>query len=251
MNRKTLLGALSTTVGGIFLFAGIAFAQTAPLLTIGLDVSPHIIPGTRGTVALVKLDASNSMANVHIPSLTFSSSFAGGAGQNTLTNCAVSFTNAIGIALNTNSNAVSSLGNTTAFTFDTPVIVPAGGTTWLGLVCNVDASLAQNGAVTLRINPATVSAINASTSAVIIPTAGVSSAGVELTSGTASAATLPPATQGTTPSTQGSTQGTATTPGIPNTGAGGNAASNIILLIISGIIIATGATLLFSRPSNA
>ena len=51
-------------------------------------------------------------------------------------------------------------------------------------------------------------------------------------------------------STTGSA-GMVTTPGIPNTGAGGNAAANIMTLVVSAIIAVGGATYLTRERSAA
>ncbi|HEV8677548.1 MAG TPA: hypothetical protein VN701_01835, partial [Candidatus Paceibacterota bacterium] len=186
MNRKSLIGAALCAATGILLCAGVASAQTSPSLMVGIDVSPQLALGTRGTVALVKLDASNSSANVEIPSLTFSGTFAGGAGQTTFTNCSIAFTNAINIALNTGTHALSNFASTSVFTFDTPIVVPAGTTRWLGLVCDVDGATPQSGSVTVGVNPSTIGATNASSTAAIIPTASVGPTGSQLTTGTVS-----------------------------------------------------------------
>lgn len=244
MDKKKILKAAIAGAAGSLLFAGVAFAQTAPSLTVGIDVSPHITPNTRSTVALVKLDASNSNANVQVPALSFSGSFAGGAGQTTLKNCSIALTNAINLPLNSGANAVANFGSTSVFTFDTPLIVPAGVVRWLGLVCDVDGAAPVAGTVTVGINPALIGATNASSTATIVPTASVGSNGQQQTSGTAGFGNT-----STTGSTSGS--GTVTTPGIPNTGAGGEFDSNTMLLAVSGLALATGVVLLMQRRRQA
>jgi hypothetical protein len=244
MTRKSLIGAAISAAAGAALFGGVAFAATSSLL-VELDVSPNVAPGTHSTVALIKLDASNSVANIKIPSLSLTGSFSGGAGQNTFRNCSVALANAIKTPLNTNGNAVSSFGNSTAFTFDTPLTVPAGTTLWLGLVCDVDAAAPQAGMVTLGINPSMISATNASSTEVIVPTASVNTSGAQLTSGTANTYVAPAPISG---STSGS--GSAATPGIPNTGAGGDSDSTILLLIVSALAVAS-SLLLFVKNSKA
>src|SRR3569832_302077 len=119
MNRKSLMGAALSGAAGIVLFAGVAFAQSAPAFLVELDVSPHVTPGTRSTVALIKLDASNTIANAKVSSLNLSSSYSGGTGQNTLRSCSLALANAIGTALNTGGNVVTNFGNSSTFTFDT------------------------------------------------------------------------------------------------------------------------------------
>ncbi len=222
---KSLVGAVAA---GTLLFANVAGAQaTGPNLMVGVAVPPTITPGARNTIALISLDASRSTANVRIPSLTVSGSFTGGVGPTVLKNCSIAFANAASVALNTGANAVSTFGTTTTFTFDTPVLVPAGGVTRLALICDVDGAAPRNATITVGITPSTVPATDPATAVIIVPTALLSSSGTPLTSGIAIITPL-----------------ATTTPHAPNTGTGGSAGTNYAVLVLSGLTGILGARFL-------
>jgi hypothetical protein len=57
--------------------------------------------------------------------------------------------------------------------------------------------------------------------------------------------------QTTTPTTTPPTESTTTTPGVPNTGSGGDAALNWLLLGVSGAAVLGGVAYLTARPRSA
>ena len=78
-------------------------------------------------------------------------------------------------------------------------------------------------------------------------TLGSSTTQVSCTSGSGPTTVVTPGTNTNVTPGSGTVLGTSTTPGLPNTGAGGDAALNLALLSASGAILAGGAYLLSRR----
>lgn len=202
-------------------------------LMVGYVASPTLTPGIRNVIGVLTLDASRSASPVRISSLPISAAFSGGAGTNSLKNCSLSSVTSILTPLNTGANALTTLGNQSTLTLDTPVTASAGGSSNFVLLCDVDAATPANSAIQLTVTPASVAATNINTGGSIGATGIVASNGtVGTPSGTSVVGTV-----------------TATpTPGVPNTGAGGSAP--LLTLLLSSLLIATaGAFYILQRKA--
>jgi hypothetical protein len=242
MNIQRL--ALATVIGAS-LIANVASAQVATTSTTtattisNAQLSILFVPsatvqrGTQNVVATIMLsDKGSSGAIVRSLPIMYS----GASGY--LQNCSLRTLGALTTPLNTGANAIATLmGPSTAITMDTPLMVAAGSSATVTLVCDVSATTPIGTTFTLGITPASVAATDAVTAAAIIPTAAVNSAGSQLpTSGLVSVTALAPGSTGTTG-----------TPNLPNTGAGGNATANIAVLLAAALAALIGSDYLLRR----
>jgi hypothetical protein len=214
------------------------FVAGTPILSPGLGVMLNTIPtvsaGTQnGVLAIITLDGTRSGANTTVSSIPLTLTFNGSTAGD-FTNCSLRSASNLTSALNTGANAMGTVTSTGANTIrlDTPLSIAAGGGQLLALTCNVSSATPAGSSVTVSVDPATVATINAASGSAITPTTSVMNSGTAPTFGTVSI---------TAPGT------TTTTPGVPNTGAGGNAAMNMLLLASSGIVLALGGSMLALR----
>jgi hypothetical protein len=200
-------------------------AQTSPILYVELQttgVATAVNPGAQGvTLANVRLDASMSNDDIRLQSLPLTLATANGGNAGDLSSCRVMNAANSSTSLNTGSNVTGNLaGGTNTLTFDSPLTIPRGTVVSLLVNCNASSSLTTGSTYQFSINTNNVVATAASTGQRAI--VGVGRPGVVIPG---------------TPSP--------TTPGIPNTGAGGQATTNILMLI--GAITFVGLGLAYTK----
>jgi hypothetical protein len=192
----------------LFAVAFSANAQTIPpragiqLLTSGLT-SPLVASSTGNVVARLVLDTSGSPEGVRISSLPFILSLGGGAAAGTLTNCRV-FNESSGAALSP-SNSAGLVAGLNSIGLSESLTLPAGTVTTLSLRCDASSSLVTGGNFTFSMNTANVSATGVSTGLPAL---------VYVRGAVPTPVPVP-----------------VPVPGVPNTGAGGEVAVNLSLLL--------------------
>lgn len=213
-----------------FAFIGINYAnaQTVnqPSLLVDLvstNVAPTLVPGAQNvTVANIRLDAVTSSDNVRLSNLPIIVATGNNASASSLTACRLVNSASPSTALNTGNNVSSELSSgANTFTFDNTLTIPRGTTMNLLLNCNIASSLASGGTYQFSINTSNVVATAATTGLPVV-------VGVTRTTTPTVPPVIPPVI-----------------PGIPNTGFGGNATTNI--LVIFGSMIVAGLGLAYTR----
>lgn len=198
--------------------------------------------GTSEALALIAFDATRIENPAAIPTIPVTLVF-DGAPASDFANCALRNVNNLGLALNTGANAVPPLSSSAvAITFglDTPLVIAPGSSEVLALTCDVAPSTPAS-SVTVSINPASIPAADLKTGATIVPAADIIGP-----SGT------PAPTYGTVtiaPAGSSASSGSSN-PGVPNTGAGGEAGMMYTLLALSGAAVIIGGATLASRKRS-
>jgi hypothetical protein len=214
------------------LFAGAATASAqsaAPivgiqLLTSGLT-SPIVANTDDATVARLVLDTSGSAEAVRISSIPFILSTGNGAIASTLRNCRV--VNEANDDVNLSTPAGDSVGLTSglnSITLSSPLTLAAGTVTTLDLMCDASAGIVSGGTFTFSMNTANVAGTGVTTGLPAIVTIR----------GAAPVTPVPPVV---------------VIPTVPNTGAGGEAAQNVALLLGSVALAAVGVA--YTRKASA
>jgi hypothetical protein len=193
--------------------------QAGPALAAAADFVQRVQPGAQNAViGVVTLDATNSNQPITLNSIPLSVSAAKGASLSMLTNC--SLYSSAGTQLTTGTNAVSQVTGSNTLRFDTPLNIPATQGMLLVLRCSLASTAPVGGTLTFSL-----------------PVSGFQATSngnpVTVTQGVAADGQLGTNTQAIT---IGSAQGATTTPGLPSTGAGGNAMTAWSILILSGIV---------------
>ncbi len=208
--------AAGTPNGGTF-----SITAGAPVLTPNLVVSANInssaTPGLTSTnIGTITLDATRSGNAINVSSIPLTVT-SGASGS--LSGCHLYNVNNSNVPLNASGSG--SLGSNNTILLDSALSVPAGGIVTLMLNCNTAAATGGS-SLGLALAPASVVATNAGTGAVIAPTSGVTAAGNPLpTAGTLVFANL-------------------SSPGLPNTGEGGNAPLFAALFAVAVAGVAVG-----------
>lgn len=213
----------------------------APGLEVNLNTAPSVPAGsTNVALANIMVGAENSNSAISITSIPVAINLGNGVVAGNVSNCRIR--GAVNTSANLSSSATPS-GGTLTFTLAAPLIVTAGSSATLSLACDVSASTPVGGTISIAITPSALTATNVSTGAAITPTASVgfgpnglpaSTSGTVIVSSVDSAGEVDPA------------PGTGT-PGVPNTGLGGNAAMTLALLLLSALVALGGVAFLRSR----
>src|SRR3989344_2999603 len=202
-----------------------ASAQTvSPMLQIQLATNGLTSPLSAGAqdavIARLRLDTAGSVEPIRITGLPFRLFTGSGANAATLYSCQVYNEANTSVALNTFSTTTAT--STTALsaglntvTLDSPLILAPNTQTVLSLRCDVNTDLVAGGTYTFSMNTADVVATGTNTGLQAIVTIP-------------GAAVIPPVTPPIVPPA---------TPGMPATGAGGEATQNAMALL-SGLAIA-------------
>jgi hypothetical protein len=224
-NLKRMFIALPLSLAIMASGIGMASAQVtgAPLLSVQMlssGLSTNVVPGsTNAILAAVQLNTAGSGDDVRISSIPLILTTGNGAFASSLTSCHIANANNISFPLDTNGNVPASLvSGLNNFNLDTPLVLTRNTVTTLDLICNMSSAASNGGSFTFSINSANVVASGN-------------------TLGTPAVVTVPnaPIVIPITP----------VTPGVPNTGAGGDAATNIAL--ISAAIVVAFAGYVYSR----
>jgi hypothetical protein len=227
MIKKLLVLPLAVAVLALGL-AGSASAQTASprvALQFGTNglTSPLAANTSGATIARLLLDTTGSTEAVRIASLPFNLVLGSGAQASSLMNCRVFNESNPNVALNTPASAtttmVSGINN---ITFDAPMVLAANTLTTVALRCDIGSDLVAGGTYTVNMNTANVVATGATTGLPALVTIRGS-------------VVVPPVTN------------PPVTPGMPATGAGGEAAQMIAMLAASLLIAGLGVSSLNTR----
>jgi len=211
--------------------AGVAFAQTTNShLGVTLTPTARLSPATPdGLLALVIMHTATSSSGVQTSSLPLSITFGNGLEASHLSDCRVRNV----LDLDAPISAATTLSNgTNTLSFST-VTVTTDSTVTLAVTCDIAANAPLGGTALLSIIPGDIPETIAGSSTVVTPVVGQHpTGGTGTTSGTVTIASTP------------STPTPPFIPGVPNTGSG---MMNLLLLMISGAVIAGGAALLMRR----
>ncbi len=234
-------GTYQFTAGSPF-FITTGTSGVSPMLGVSLTTVPSIRTGIQNAVfALLTLDGSNSNQNVNVTSIPLTMAFSG-AGPSDYSNCSIRSASSLSTSLNTGGNAIAiPVNGTMSFKLDNPLSIPAGAADILALTCSISPSTAAGSSVTVSINPASVLASGVS-SGTFTPAASINSNGTAVPMSGTVEMTAP--TSVTVPVT------TTTVPGAPNTGAGGNSTSNLIVIAASFLVTLGGAAFILKRQTR-
>ena len=225
--------ASTATNGGTY-----QFIAGNPIFAPGLGImvtTPASVPAGRAgaLLALVTLDGTRSGTQTNVSAIPVTLTF-NGASASEFSNCNLSNVTSLGTPLNTGTNAVGSLntnGTATTIALNTPLAVTAGSAQILALSCDVSPVTPAGSTVTVAVDPATIAATNGSTGGGITPTGDFTPNG--------SIAPIIGTVEITAPGV--------TIPGVPNTGEGGNAPINLMILALSGLVVIAGSVFLLKR----
>ncbi len=218
MNSIKNAGLAATVLGGL-LVAGVAFAQTPPVLNVAGSFPSSVGVGAQNaTVAFFTLSNPSASTPVSVISLPIAFSNTG-----LVSDCRFQNISTPGVNLNSG----TALGTSNRITLDTPLSIAPSGSVTLGLVCAVTPTAAAGTVLGVAFLPSNVFAMAAgatTTSLGVGIAAGVPFSGeVAITGGTGTP--IPPP---------------------PSTGAGGQLGVFVTLLLLS--LVAGGAGVLqFSR----
>ncbi len=209
-----------------FMGFGTAHAQVSPrvaiqLLNSGLT-SPIRASDEDAVVARLVLDTTGSSEAVRISSLPFILSTGNGAQASNLNNCRVFNENNMDDELNSGRSLNNGLNT---ISLDSQLTLQAGTVTTLSLLCDVDEDLEAGGTFTFSMNTANLSAVGVTTGLPAV---------VTVRGATNPPVVVPPPTN---------------IPGLPTTGAGGEAAGNIVFIL--GSLVAAGLGLTLMRKGNS
>lgn len=210
---------------------GMASAQvTGPRVALqfatnGLT-SPLTANSDNAVIARLLLDTTASTEAVRISSLPFNLITGGGALAGTLQNCRVFNEADVNTALNTPVAPAGMQAGINNIILNNPLVLTANTMTTLSLRCDVGSDLVSGGTYTINMNTANVVATGASTGlpaavtvrgAVVVPPVVV----------------IPPAT-----------------PGLPATGAAGEMAQNLAMIVAALLMAGLGVSYLNVRRQN-
>jgi hypothetical protein len=210
-------------------------------LIVSVTTPTTVNGGSNVNLATIRFDATG-LTPIMVSSIPVLTDYLGTPGAVTaddITNCRIINT-ANGVQLNTGNNVYTALfQGSNNIRLDSPLVVNVGTPAILALNCDVTAR--AGGSIMISVPPTGFAANSVLTSngTSVTPTAGVTASGtVAPTSGT-----IVFTGSGSTPTTPVPPVVVPTTPGLPNTGMGGNAAA-VYALIASLAVLATGGFLM-------
>ncbi len=193
------------------------------LLSTGLT-SPLMASSTNAVIARLVLDTSGSSEAVRISSLPWNLIPGNGASASTLGNCRVYNETDLNTALNSTNTSTTLNSGINNIAFINPLVLQANTVTALSFRCDIGAGLTPGGTFTTSMT-----------------TTNVSATGV--TSGTAALVTIRGAV------TPPVVYIPPVTPGMPATGATGEAPLNIAMIVASLMVAALGVTYLAPKKA--
>ncbi len=229
--------ATSTVAGSMFTINAGA-AAIGPVLRVNLDTAPSVPAGSQDvTIANISVGATGANFNVSSIPLTITASSNGSIAN--LTDCKIRNTNNLDGAISNVATVTN--GAATTFTFTSPLTTLAGASHMLALTCDVQPAAAVGSTFLISVTPGSVAATNAATGASVTPV-GIAAGGFGPNGLPASTSgTVIVSAQGSTPVTPGTGTGSGTgTPGVPNTGLGGNVAL-LATLVLAGMVALFGS----------
>ncbi len=229
LTKKILTTAVAASL--LASFAGVASAQVIgprvalQFATNGL-ANPLSASSTDAVIARLLLDTTGSTEAVRINSLPFNLIVGSGAMASSLQNCRVFNENNLSSALNTPASATTTLfSGINSITFNSPLILQPNTLTTVSLRCDVNGSLVSGGTYTVNMETSNVVATGATT-------------GLPAVVSVRGGAVVPPVTPYPTP-----------TPGLPTTGAGGEATQNVAMIIAALLMASLGFSYLQVKKS--
>ncbi len=221
--------ASSTASGSTFQFVAnpvnVGSTSSGGSLSVQADFVKQLPAGlANAIVGIITLDATKSSQPIVVTSMPIAVSASGGANLSALSGCYLSNMN--GVALSTGGNALTSVTGNDTLRLDTPLTIPGGQGMLLVLHCSVASSAPVGSQLMFSFAPAAFMATANGMPVTVMQ--GMMSNGQAGTN----SATITVTAQGTSPSDTGSPS----TPGTPNTGAGGGAATNVVILMLTGLI---------------
>lgn len=206
-----------------------------PVLRVNIDTAPSVPAGSQD-VTLANISVGATGANFNISSIPLMISASSNGSVANLVDCKVRDSSNLDGSL-TNVTAITN-GSVTSFNLAIPLLVPAGTANMLALTCDVQPATAVGSTFSISVTPGNLGATNASTGAAVtaqgVPAGGFGPNGLPAsTSGTIIVSAV-----GTAPVDPGTIPGT--TPGVPNTGLGGNM-QLLGVLMLAGLIALMGA----------
>jgi hypothetical protein len=198
---------------------------TGSALLAEADFVKQVPAGLNNAIlGIITLDATQSNQAITLSQVPISVAASGGATLDALTDCAL--TSTTGTSLTTGGNALGAIAGANVFKLDTPLNVAAGQGALLVLRCNVSANAPVGSMLTIGSAPASFQATVGGSPVTV--TQGMMANGQEGTN----AGVISIAAEG---SQSASVSGTTSvsTPGVPNTGAGGDAPMLYAILIAS------------------
>jgi hypothetical protein len=229
------------------LASGANFQFAAGTPTYGNDLAVNFITvptipqgGTNVALGIIGLDATRSGSAITVTSLPVMVT-PNGAAISALNNCSLRNITSLATPI---SAVASQNGSVMTFGLSSPLVVNAGSATNLVIVCNLDAATPIGSSFAVSLTPSQIAATANGTT--ITPAGALGDTGSALpTSGTITVAS---ASSGTGTGTGTGTGGTGV-PGIPNTGAGGNAAVSVVMLALAGLLAVAGSIYLGRRTA--
>jgi hypothetical protein len=231
--------------GGLASGANFQFAAGTPTYGNNLAANFITVPtipqgGTNVALGIIGLDAMRSGSAVTVTSLPVTVT-PNGAAISALNTCSLRNITSLATPI---SAVASQNGSVMTFGLSSPLIVNAGSTTNLVIVCNLDASTPVGSSFAVSLTPSQIAASANGTT--ITPAGALGDSGSALpTSGTITVAS---AGSGNGTGTGTGTGGTGI-PGIPNTGAGGNAVASVLMLALAGLLAVAGSLYLGRRAA--
>jgi hypothetical protein len=186
--------------------------------------NPLSASSTNAVIARLLLDTTGSSEAVSVSSLPFNIVTANGAMASSLQNCRVYNESNSSVALNSTSSTNQAVSGVNNIAFMSPLVLQPNTLTTLSLQCDVNGTLVAGGTYTVNMNTANVVATGASTGQAALVTVRGS-------------VVIPPVVV------------PPVIPGLPTTGASGQAAQNIAMLAASLLIASLGFSYLRVRRS--
>lgn len=217
----TIKNFLVVPIAFAFAFAGLgtAYAQAIPMLRITTVpiTNSVIVPSANGgandaILSVTRLDARESSDDIRIEKIPVDVTFGNGATSAHTSDCRIYDSRNMSVPLNDNGMRLNERNN--VIELDDPLIVPRGEMLLLTVRCDLSASTPVGATFLVIVDPLRIDARDEDGERLVFsPMPGYT--GTVLTYGRGPVTTRPPST---------------TTPGFPNTGAGGEAALNLLLL---------------------
>jgi hypothetical protein len=222
--KKLLVLPVAIAILGLGSVASAQVVTPMPRLAVALEttgLTNSLVAGQNATLARLTLDTTGSNTAVRIASLPLMVNTGAGATTSSLTNCRV-YNETTGGALNSGTNVSTNLANgMNNVVLDTAFVVQPNTLATLAVRCDIASNLVNGGTYQFSLNTANVVAAD--------PTTGTA-ARVSLR-GVVGPVIVPPVV----------------VPTVPNTGAGGQAPTNIAIII--GSLAVAGFGLAYARKA--
>lgn len=217
-------------------------------LAVRVDTAPSVPSGSQDVaLANISLDATGLSGVTNLSTVPVTVTAGNGASTADLTNCRIE--QAVSQIPLSNSYSVVN-GAQTSFSLAAPFPTVGGLASMLSLVCDVAPATPVGGTFTIALNPSSFSATNSSGAGVSVSQAtGNGADGLPAALSGTVIVSGPTSTTGTGTGTGTSGTGTSGVPGVPNTGAGGMAATMLGIMIAALGVALLGGSYLRTRAN--